>query len=245
MGQDGMGRDGTHPPSGCRLLRAARHRPGGGAPGGRTPASPTCSAPTGQLPWRPPGAPRSQPTAGSWHRPLSSSSRSPAGTRTSATAPQDARLAEDPPDLQTHHPPGRASARGTALPLTLPRSKTCQGRLCPPSPATLPALTRSNFPKPSRRSQKYRPGRSRTTSGWRDRPAPHWLPAAAGRGGVERRGSGPVPLTFPLLRLISSLAGCNFQRFPQLPSSTGATGEAAARRGEEKLPPAASEATIR
>lgn len=41
-----------------------------------------------------------------------------------------------------------------------------------------------------------------------------------------------MPLTFPRLRLISWLAGCNFQSFPQLPSSTGAAGEGAERRGK-------------
>lgn len=222
----GTGRDGTHPPSAClgHSDTGPAAVPEEGAPGvahlfGRP----------GQLPRRPPelrGPSREPAPPAELQQPFSG--RHP----DSATAPQDVAGAEDPPDPETHHPPGRASARGAALPLALPPSKTCQGRLCPPSPATLPALTRCNFPKPPRRSQKYRPGRSRTTSGWRDRPAPHSLPAAAWRDGAERRGGRcHSPSRSSALSLRSRAATSSASPNCHLPPEP----RGKERRGEEKL----------
>lgn len=124
----------------------------------------------------------------------------------------------------SRHTAGRADARETST--HTPAKQNLSGGSRPPTPRylTRPDTARlaETFPKVPKNPPRQ--GKDRAGTGGTSRPA---RPRARCR--AERQ---PLPLTFPRLRLISSPAGCNFQSFPQLPSSRGAAGEGTERGGK-------------
>ncbi|XP_063179932.1 proline-rich protein HaeIII subfamily 1-like [Chroicocephalus ridibundus] len=199
-----------------------------------SPPVPLSGPQRGSFPRRPPPAPR--PAVGSPPRPLSPQRLHPApeppwvppAPRDTAPAPQEEGAAKGPPS-QPYARQGRSTENSSSTPRSR-QTKLARGRPPPPHepPPSLPALTRPNFPKPSQKNPPPpRPVKGKRPGGGTGRP-----PRLRARRRADRSGSRPVPLTFPRLRLIPSLAGCNFQSFPQLPSSTRAPGEGAERGGK-------------
>lgn len=219
--------DGMHParPSATACSGPLRHGPSGGAwltstpPTAPLPPAPVRSRqgsspgalPCFPLPSAPWGASSVLPTLwGSSNRPLPVRSCGPAphrrGTRQTNPAP-------GPSTARTH----QAEQTGRKL---LFRSRCCEEKLA----------GRRLFPH----HHLARPDTAQLTQ---TLPKVSQNPTPADQR--QRLGTGqnsrPVPLTFTRLRLISSLAGCNFQSFPQLPSSTGTAEHdrsGAGRRGE-------------
>lgn len=213
-------------------LPAAAHGPGGAARGALPAARPRShlSGPYGTA--APSGAaPATRPIVGSPRHPVRPLRLQPAPERPwvlprHGRGPTGWGGGKGPRSRTEHsrHTEGRADARETSTHTPAKQNLSGGGR-----PPTHRYLTRPDTARLAETFLKVpktppRQGKDRAWTGGTSRPA---RPLARCR--AERQ---PLPLTFPRLRLISSPAGCNFQSFPQLPSSRGAAGEGTERRGK-------------